>query len=249
MLHSNETETKGTVPKLNKKRATLMWAERVLLAAGGILLAVYAAAHIDSLVSSRRALQQFDRAQTGKESYTLASGVQLPGNENVDFSLWSQKRIQAFTQSLSMLKEDRAMAVLGLDRLRIRVPVFEGTDELALNRGAGWIVGTARPGEAGNTGIAGHRDGFFRGLKDVQVGDLIELQISDKTMVYRVSQTEIVTPEDVGVLKPRGKPSLTLVTCYPFYYIGSAPKRFIVHAILQESNSVKQTKSRIESQS
>ena len=150
---------------LNKSRVALLWIERLLLATGGILLAVFAAAHIDSWASSRVALQQFDRSQTGIESTALASEAQVRGKDGADFSLWSQQRIQAFTQSLALLKEDRAVAVLGLDRLRIRVPVFEGTDDLSLNRGVGWIQGTARPGEPGNIGIAGHRDGFFRGLR------------------------------------------------------------------------------------
>ncbi len=139
------------------------------------------------------------------------------------------------------------MAVLQLDRLRIRAPVFEGADDLVLNRGLGWIRGTAKPGEAGNTGIAGHRDGFFRGLKDVESGDLIDLLTPEKKMAYRVNQTEIVNPEDVHVLRPRGGFSLTLVTCYPFYFIGSAPQRFIVHATLQrQTDQKKLTLSRPE---
>lgn len=219
------------VMSLNKRRLVLMWIERLLLVTGGLLLLVYAAARIDGWVSSRAALQQIDRERAGKEFNGFPSGAPLQGNDNIDFSLWSQQRILAFTESLS-LKEDQALAVIELDRLRIRAPVFEGTDDLVLNRGVGWISGTARPGEAGNTGIAGHRDGFFRGLKDVRVGDLIELQMPHSTIAYRVGQTEIVNPEDVRVLMPRGESSLTLVTCYPFYFVGHAPQRFIVHATL-----------------
>jgi len=227
----------STVLQPKKRRVALMWIERSLLGIGGILLTVYAAVHIDGWVSSCTALQEFDGARAAKGSDTSASGLRLPEEDDIDLSLWSQQRIRAFMQSLSQ-KRDPALAVLELGRLRIRVPVFEGTDELALNRGVGWIKGTARPGEAGNTGIAGHRDGFFRGLKNVEAGDLIVLQMPDKTMVYRVSRTEIVNPEDVHVLRPRGEPSLTLVTCYPFYYVGNAPQRFIVHATLQGPESV-----------
>jgi sortase A len=227
----------GAMPRLNRRHVALLWIERVLLVAGVVLLSVYAAARIDGWVSSGAALDEMDRARTGQAADSVAGGAPLPEKEDVDFSLWSRQRIRAFLESLS-LTEDRALAVLELDRLRIRVPVFEGTDELALNRGAGWIRGTARPGELGNTGIAGHRDGFFRVLMHVQAGDRIELQMPDKTVVYRVSRTEIVNPRDVHVLQPQSEPSLTLVTCYPFYYAGNAPQRFIVHATLQGTKPV-----------
>ena len=108
--------------------------------------------------------------------------------------------------------------------------MFEGTDDLVLNRGLGWIVGTARPGDTGNIGIAGHRDGFFRGLKDIAAGDTMELETQGRRATYVVDEIEIVTPEQVEVLKPRAAPAITLVTCYPFYFIGDAPRRFIVHA-------------------
>jgi sortase A len=126
------------------------------------------------------------------------------------------------------------MAVLRIARIGIVAPVVEGTDDLSLNRGVGWISGTARPGETGNIGIAGHRDGFFRALKDVAAGDAIELDTFFGMKTYRVDQIEIVTPDDVRVLLPRASPSLTLVTCYPFYFMGDAPQRFIVHAALQK---------------
>ena len=113
--------------------------------------------------------------------------------------------------------------------------MFEGTDDLALNRGVGWIAGTARPGEAGNgnIGIAGHRDGFFRGFKDILLGDEVELSTLEGVSFYAVDSIEIVSPDNVTVLRPRGVPSLTLVTCYPFYFVGDAPQRFIVHATLK----------------
>jgi sortase A len=140
-----------------------------------------------------------------------------------------------------LIKKDSPLGVLRLDRLRIRVPAFEGTDELVLNRGAGWIAETARPGDAANSniGIAGHRDGFFRAFKDIAIGDAIELATPGVVSLYEVGSTEIVAPEDVGVLRPRGVPSLTLVTCYPFYFIGDAPQRFIVHATLNRQLGIK----------
>ena len=135
------------------------------------------------------------------------------------------------------------MAVLHIPKLNLEVPVFDGTDELTLNRGAGRIIGTARLGEVGNVGIAAHRDGFFRGLQDVGAGDTIELKLPDRTERYRVTGIQITTPENVSVLQPTVKASLTLVTCYPFYFVGSAPQRYIVHAAIPEQMNLMTTSS------
>ena len=113
--------------------------------------------------------------------------------------------------------------------------MLDGTDELMLNRAVGHIENTALPGTVGNSGIAGHRDGFFRGLKDIGAGDLLEIETFTSVDIYRVERTWIVDPEDVSVLEPTASPSVTLVTCYPFYFVGSAPQRFIVRAVLTES--------------
>ena len=114
--------------------------------------------------------------------------------------------------------------------MKLVVPVFEGISDLNLNRGAGRIEGTARFGEAGNVGIAAHRDGFFRVLKDVRVGDTLLLERLAATDTYRIVSITIVDPSEVSVLAPTATQSVTLVTCYPFYYVGSAPRRFIVRA-------------------
>jgi len=205
--------------------------ERCLLVAGAILMAVYVSAFLQHSISSRFALWQFEKAQAAavqKDPSTLTA----PNNEEgVDFSLWAEKRIQAFRDSLSS-KTDPPLAVLEIAKLRIRVPVYDGTDDLTLNRGVGRIIGTAKLGNPGNIGIAGHRDGFFRGLKDISVGDEVDLVMTKERARYAVDQIEIVSPADVHVLQPRSVPSLTLVTCYPFYFLGDAPSRFIVHASL-----------------
>jgi sortase A len=163
----------------------------------------------------------------------------------VDFSLWSPQRIREYTESLSH-KADVPLAVLRIPKLRLEVPVFDGTDELTLNRGAGRIIGTARLGEPGNTGIAGHRDGFFRGLKDIGPGDKLDLLLPGSTEQYVVSAIQITTPEDVSVLKPTDTPALTLVTCYPFYFVGSAPQRFIVRAVISPANGSGSSVARAE---
>src|SRR5207344_2603970 len=118
-----------------------------------------------------------------------------------------------------------------IPKIRLEVAVLPGTDDHTLDRGAGHIEDTPQPGAAGNSGIAGHRDGFFRGLQDIAAGDAIELDTLEGTHVYRVERTWVVEPEDVSVLDPTPTRALTLVTCYPFYFVGPAPKRFIVRAM------------------
>ena len=121
--------------------------------------------------------------------------------------------------------------------------MLEGVGSRTLRRGAGHIPATPRPEEgAGNVGIAAHRDSFFRGLKDVRKNDTVELTTLDGTFRYEVEWTKIVQPEDVSVLEPTDEPALTLVTCYPFYYVGSAPQRFIVRAVrIAEEDSLEWT--------
>ena len=202
--------------------------ERCLLVAGGILFAIWLTAFLDGKIASRFALWSFANAQAAAVPKNDASNSS-DSNGNVDFSLWAEKRIQAYKDSL-LVASSLPVAVLQIDKVKIRVPVFEGTDDLTLNRGVGRIAGTAMPGAAGNIGIAGHRDGFFRGLKDIAVGDEVDLLMKTERATYIVDQIEIVSPADVGVLQPRSASSLTLVTCYPFYFVGDAPQRFIVHA-------------------
>lgn len=128
---------------------------------------------------------------------------------------------------------------LAIPRLNLAVMVREGADEGTLSRAVGHIPGTALPGKAGNVGLAGHRDTFFRALRNIHTDDTIELETTGGTYRYMVQSTRIVTPRDVSVLKASGGETLTLVTCYPFYYVGSAPKRFIVHAaLIQEAPQV-----------
>ena len=142
---------------------------------------------------------------------------------------WGASRVKAWRESLKQLAPP-PLATLRIPRLGLRVNVLEGTDDWTLNRAVGHIADTAAPGSTGNVGLAGHRDGFFRGLKDIAVGDAIELSTAGRVDRYHVQKIWIVAPSDVWVLDPTDSPALTLVTCYPFYFIGSAPKRFIVRA-------------------
>jgi sortase A len=115
-------------------------------------------------------------------------------------------------------------------RLGVSTVIVEGTGEAALQRAAGHITGTGLPGQLGNIGIAGHRDTFFRPLRNIQRNDIITLTTSRGQYRYRVVSMNVVSPNDVAVLNPDGTEILTLVTCYPFYFVGSAPNRFIVRA-------------------
>ena len=110
--------------------------------------------------------------------------------------------------------------------------VLEGGDDATLSRGSGHIEDTPFPGQPGNVGIAGHRDTTFRALRHIRIGDALEFKTADRLYRYRISKTMIVGPDDVYVLDPTQAPALTLVTCYPFEFVGHAPRRFIVRAEL-----------------
>ncbi|MCI0441839.1 class D sortase [bacterium] len=165
------------------------------------------------------------------EAITVQNTTSNPSD--VDFSLWDSKRIKAYKDSL-IKKIDPPLAVLKVNRIGLVVSVYEGTDDLTLDRGAGHIPDTTPIGNnRGNIGIAGHRDGFFRGLKNVSIGDVIQLVTTESTSTYKISEILIVKPEDLWVLEPKQQPTLTLVTCYPFYFFGHAPERYIVKAVLK----------------
>jgi len=212
-------------------------AQRLLLVVGSLLVLTYAAGSIYRTVMSRLALRRFEdlraeRMDSSSENRFAGSGFK------VDFSLWSEKRVAAYERSLAE-HFDPPLAVLRISKVHLEVPVLEGTDDLVLDRGVGHIVGTNRPGEDGNIGIAGHRDGFFRVLKDVGLGDTIELVTPRKTDVFTIDQITLVDPNNVSVLRRTEARTLTLVTCYPFYFVGSAPQRYIVQASIRSSDTVK----------
>jgi sortase A len=117
-----------------------------------------------------------------------------------------------------------------IPRLGLSAMVIEGTSGRTLRRAVGHIPGTALPGQPGNVGISGHRDTFFRPLRNIQRNDIITLTTLFGEYRYRVVSTRIVGPSNVAVLDANGNEILTLVTCYPFYFVGSAPNRFIVRA-------------------
>jgi sortase A len=185
---------------------------------GIVLLYECGASYVEGVSASRQATEQFARLKTTVQQ------------DEASLALWSPERIASWRSTLETPGPEPP-AILRIPRIRLEVPVLEGTDEITLNRGTGHIEDTAAPGADGNSGIAGHRDGFFRGLKDIGVGDVLELETVNKKEIYRVEQIWIVDPEDVWVLDPTPTRSVTLVTCYPFYYVGPAPRRYIVRAV------------------
>ncbi len=218
--------------------------ERVLFAVGVALLSVCAVAFIAGQVYSRLALNEFELHATAQSTTNRTSAA----SSRPDFSLWDQKRIREYQTSLAGQIEELE-AVLRIDKIHLVAPVLNGTDELTLNRGVGRIIGTAHIGAPGNLGIAGHRDGFFRGLKDLTIGDVVQLQTTTRTLTYTITRVQVVAPGDVSVLKDDKAPSLTLVTCYPFYFIGNAPQRYVVHASLtKDPDGVSQTLKRTHSE-
>lgn len=197
----------------------LRLAEKASWAIGLAGLVWWGAFHFGAASATRYDLERFAALEA------VAAQAGTP-----DQSLWSPQRISAWERAV----DDPApapLAVLRIPKIRLEVPVLPGTDDRTLDRGVGHIEDTAQPGTDGNSGIAGHRDGFFRGLKDIAPGDEIELDTLQGKDVYRVERTWVVDPEDVSVLDPTPVRALTLVTCYPFYFVGSAPQRFIVRAV------------------
>jgi sortase A len=214
--------------------------ERLLLVAGVLLLLFVAAAYLHRSVMVRIEMWDFEKAKTE----ALANDAPVKGAPSPEkpepspTSLLDQQLPAESTVARPHVWPARhdngvPLAILRIPRIHLEVPVLTGTDEITLNRGVGQIAGTAPPGEQGNIGIAGHRDGFFRNLKEISRGDEIDLETTGSAETYVVDRVMVTGPDDTSVLEPSDQPMLTLVTCYPFHYIGPAPRRFVVQAHLK----------------
>lgn len=146
---------------------------------------------------------------------------------------WSANRLRAFKKAPNP-SPGHVLGRLEIPSLELSVMLLHGTDDWTLNRAVGHIEGTALPGQPGNLGIAGHRDGFFRSLKDISKDTTITLTTLKGRFFYRVKDIHIVKPRDVHLLEPTSNPTITLVTCYPFHYVGDAPKRYVVTAEIEK---------------
>ncbi|MGA2859409.1 MAG: class D sortase [Candidatus Sulfotelmatobacter sp.] len=197
------TEREMLPPRI---RRLLRWSQRLLFITGTLALGYVGFTLLDARfyqVSAKRSLES--QIQLEKEPHEI--------------------------QPKPAIKPGDVLGRMDIPRLGISVAVLQGTGSRMLRLGAGHIEGTPLPGETGNVGIAGHRDTFFRGLKDIRMNDEIQLQTATGLFHYEVDWLKVVEPDDTTVLEPSTPQStLTLVTCYPFYFIGSAPKRFVVRA-------------------
>jgi sortase A len=179
-------------------------ASRILLAAGVLALAYAAYLAIDSDTYQATERRQFELARY-RSPVVTAPVVAEPADGD-------------------------PIGVIEIPRIGVAVVVVQGDSPDILKRAVGHIADTALPGDAGNVVLAGHRDTFFRSLRDLRVGDAIALKTRQGDFDYVVESTFVVAPTDVWVLDARGGHILTLITCYPFSYIGPAPDRFIVRA-------------------
>lgn len=203
--------------------------ERTLLVIGIVCCGAWAYAWMDAHWFEMREGRRLDRALEARA--VANSGLERAEKETFSSFSRAEGASATFAASAALPSEGDLIGRLTVDRLDVSALLLEGTAEPTLRRGVGRIPGTSSLTETGNVGIAGHRDSFFRGLKDVQTGDVVELQTLSGTWRYRVEWTKIVSPTDIDVLDPTDEPALTLVTCYPFHYVGSAPERFIVRAV------------------
>ena len=225
-------------PSTRRRSPWLRRAEVLAWAVGLLLLGVWGLGRLLGTALEQRDLRRFRLAlETPQPSPVGATAALPPVNaQAVDQRRWAKERIQAYAQAL-LQEAPTPLAVLRIPRIGLEVPVLAGTDEWTLDRAVGWIEGTGRPGEPGNVGIAGHRDGFFRGLEEVKLGDSVELVTLSKAQTFRIEGLRIVSPQDVQVLESTPVPSLTLVTCFPFYFAGSAPQRYVVRAVLANASA------------
>jgi sortase A len=190
--------------------------ERVLVLAGIWLLASWTYATVEAYVYQLRENRELDAIL--QSAPPRANAASTPAN--------------AVHASRQLPAPGTAFGRIEVPRLGISTVMRAGSDAKTLRLAVGHIPGTAWPGEPGNMGLAGHRDTFFRRLRDIRPDDMIRVVTAEGTHVYKVSRTLVVEPGDVWVLDDTGSSLLTLVTCYPFSYIGSAPQRFIVQAEL-----------------
>ena len=201
--------------KKERLRLILKWAQRALFACAILLLGYCGFALVDAWIFQRRESRDLDRLLRDRRAASEGR---------------RQSESSTAPESAPAIAADGLIGRIEIPRLLVSAVVVEGVDKITLRRAVGHIPGTALPGEPGNVGLAGHRDTFFRPLQEVRVKDQIQLATLRGNFDYEVESLRVVTPEDVGVLAASGENVLTLVTCYPFYFVGPAPKRWIVRA-------------------
>jgi sortase A len=232
-----------------KRKSRLRWLECLLLLAGLGAIDYYIWANAQSGLYQMYSEWKFERSLRGEDSSVGRFIVDESGLRRIvglGKPLEPMPRVEGRAQrSQRHVTKDELLGRLEIPRLNIRVMVREGDDHATLSHAAGHVPSTAFPGELGNVAFAAHRDTFFRPLRNIMKGDTILVSTLDGDYEYTVQSTEIVSPSDVSVLKASASRELTLVTCYPFYYIGSAPHRFVVHAIQVAAKGQQPTKGNL----
>lgn len=183
------------------RRATFRWLQRLFFAAGFLILGYCGADWLNSRLHQYQGNLDLDRM--------LNHHAVVPDSKIPDGGLIGRVEIP---------------------KLHLSAVIFQGSNSTILDQGVGHVDSTALPGQPGNVVLAAHRDTFFRVLRNIQTGDMVMVTTDSGPRAYEVESTEVVKPTEVSVLNPTAEPTLTLITCYPFYYVGHAPKRFIVRA-------------------
>jgi sortase A len=204
----------------------LRWSQYFFFVVGVLALSYCATVLLDRWLFQAYQTWRFERAL--KDAQTPARTIQQPASSPLPAQVEADR---ARAESFGI--DGLAGSPLGrieISSIGLAAMIMEGIDGRTLRHAVGHIPGTPLPGQQGNVAIAGHRDTFFRGLRNIRKDDEITLTTLNGTYRYRVDSTRVVAPEHTEVLDDSGEAILTLVTCYPFYFVGSAPKRFIVHA-------------------
>jgi sortase A len=185
-----------------------------------VCIALYVAARTDSAINGRADLAQATTNATHRPTTTANVTPVAPVRHAISSVASTATNLQG---------------LLEIPSLGLRAPLYSDTSELNLNRGAGLIPGMASPGEGGNLGVAAHRDGTFRPLENIQVGAAIEVRTAAFHYIYHVTSIAVVDRTDTGLLRHTDEPAITLVTCYPFRFVGPAPRRFVVRGLLDST--------------
>jgi len=206
----------------------LCWSRNILFGIGILALGYYGYVTVDARIYQASQTRQFE--QPVRESALASHAGEPSGPPNPDNSSRRQVNVPIVVGFEAHDRPDSVLGKIEIKKIGLNAMILEGTDNLALRRAVGHVRDTALPGQSGNVALAGHRDTFFRDLRRIEKKDEITLTTREGSFSYTVDYSEVVQPDDMEVLGPFSDAILTLVTCYPFAYVGPAPKRFVVRA-------------------
>ena len=236
-------ENRKPIKKKKKRSRFLRWGEYLFLTIGFALVAVYVLSVVQGVGYQTYENYKLEQEIKGRPASIVGFARHLLGLKESPSAEKGEEQAKAAPESAEPKAGEQApkgktprpkkSALIGrveIPRLDISAVVREGTDSKTLGRAVGHVPSTALPGENGNVAIAAHRDTYFRNVRHIRTGDLIRMVTPQGTYEYQVDSTKIVLPKNVEVLRATAEPTITLITCYPFNFVGSAPKRFIIRA-------------------